>query len=80
MNPHEPCGPTDFKSGASADSATQAKLKTNYLPETATFFNSTNGDTCGDFISALNDGSSAIACNLYFTARWQYLMLMDGVL
>ena len=24
LNPHEPCGPTDFKSGASADSATQA--------------------------------------------------------
>jgi hypothetical protein len=26
LNPHEPCGPTDFKSGASASSATQANL------------------------------------------------------
>jgi hypothetical protein len=27
LNPHEPCGPTDFKSGASANSATQATLE-----------------------------------------------------
>ena len=39
LNPHEPCGPTDFKSGASADSATQAELKTNYLESYYLFLN-----------------------------------------
>ena len=39
LNPHEPCGPTDFKSGASADSATQAGLfSMNYRDYRFRFF------------------------------------------
>jgi hypothetical protein len=37
LNPHEPCGPTDFKSGASADSATQATLESTAEGLTKTF-------------------------------------------
>ncbi len=38
LNPHESCPSPDFESGASANSATPARLKTNYLRNPNTLF------------------------------------------
>ncbi len=67
LNPHGSYPPPDFESGASANSATPARLKTNYLRNPNTFFFSVDGGICGDFASKTpesNEGNLPTACRL----------------